>query len=418
MMSRKKNHKPNVRTTSESDIAKMQHRVAIVANPTSGGGAGQRQLDDVTAALARRSTLDGGATLAVQPFPTTRGGEGGAKALEALRWRPTVLVVIGGDGTLSECVHAIFSMASETAAAEATAHHEMQDRKSVPPVVVPPIVYMVAGTGSDFSRLGFCAMKGDDVANAILDGVDVEADVGFVRGLAPAAAAGAAAAAPTSPPLEQLRYFINIASVGLGPGTVVRAERYKGSCCRLFGGGCVFCCAGCVGLCCGAPLEVKLRPLSLPQGASTYGGGETAAPDPRSEESVARAIAAADAEHLPFLTISVASLAFCNGRFHGGGLQPSPTSRIDSHVLESVAWTEGFCGMLCGLAELYNGKAAGWKSTTVLRNSCFQLLPADAGAAASGEHLRFECDGELGPRAPAVIGIVPGRRITLRCMKS
>lgn len=97
--------------------------VSLIANPVSGGGRGEKFIDPVMGALSARF---GGARL----FRTEKLGHARQLAQQQADAAVDLIVALGGDGTVSECVDGI----------------QLSKNPSTPLAIIP------AGTGSDFVR--------------------------------------------------------------------------------------------------------------------------------------------------------------------------------------------------------------------------------------------------------------------------
>jgi diacylglycerol kinase (ATP) len=159
--------------------------ITMICNARSGRGGVARALPDVQAHLERRE-------LRYEIRYTERAGHATELARAALASGSRFLVAVGGDGTVHEVVNGMIA-----------------DDKPVNPDAVLGVV--AAGTGSDFIKtFGIPAMAGHAVAH--LDGPEsFSIDIGKIT-------------------YDQngdtaVRYFPNIAEVGLGAEVVARALR-------------------------------------------------------------------------------------------------------------------------------------------------------------------------------------------------
>jgi YegS/Rv2252/BmrU family lipid kinase len=166
-----------------------RERPHVIVNPRSGGGRAGRTFPEVHAILERRLG-------AVDVSFTERPGHAIALAREAARAGASVVIAVGGDGTLHEVANGVLEARSDVA-----------------------VGYVGQGTGGDFRRSLGIEHRLDAYVDAIAEGRDRRVDVGKVvyRGEGGA---------------QQTRWFVNILSAGMG-GLVVR---YVGALSRVLGG--------------------------------------------------------------------------------------------------------------------------------------------------------------------------------------
>jgi diacylglycerol kinase (ATP) len=159
--------------------------LTLICNARSGRGGVARRLPEVKAQLEKRD-LDYAIRYTERPGDATR------IAREALEAGSRFLVAVGGDGTIHEVVNGM-----------------IENDKPVTPEAVFGVV--AAGTGSDFIKtFGIPDMPGHAVAH--LDGNEsFPIDIGKIT--------------YGEDGNEKVRYFANIAEVGLGSEVVDRAAR-------------------------------------------------------------------------------------------------------------------------------------------------------------------------------------------------
>lgn len=167
----------------------MAVRPLLIVNPWAGGGRAGRALPAVRAVVERRLGP-------VDVAPTERSGHAVSLAAEAARGGRSLIVAVGGDGTLHEVANGVL----EAGAAAA-------------------VGYIGQGTGGDFRRTLGLEHRLDRYIDAIASGRERPVDVGRAtfRGL---------------DGTPRARWFVNILSAGLG-GLV---DRYVADATRLFGG--------------------------------------------------------------------------------------------------------------------------------------------------------------------------------------
>ncbi|KAG5481231.1 hypothetical protein CUR178_06463 [Leishmania enriettii] len=222
-----------------------------------------------------------------------------------------ILLVVGGDGTLSEITNGLCegtlaefaqlapSSSAHTNAATTTSHAHVECEAAVLSHLLPAVLYVPGGTGSDFAKFGLCCRTAEDALRVVHDGLvhqlfsgagkscgdgrshrDTEA-CGVVTLSSPAAEQ----CAPTPPALptcaahavdigriEFLRtgtrhFFINECSAGMSCSVIQRGERFKR--CRwisMLGGLLLFAASAFVSLLLMAPkpLYICKLPLRVP----------------------------------------------------------------------------------------------------------------------------------------------------------
>lgn len=169
----------------------MAHKIHFIVNPNSGGGSVGKNWDNLLARIENKVGK-------IEYSFTNSKGHGSTIALECCNQKNEILVVIGGDGTVSETVDGIIKSKNTNVS----------------------ILVLNLGTGGDFSRsLG---VPGDlDIAlDRIQSGIKKNVDVGIVKYKSELTG-------------ELLtRYFVNITGCGMA-GAVVRTVN-KSS--KKFGG--------------------------------------------------------------------------------------------------------------------------------------------------------------------------------------
>jgi diacylglycerol kinase (ATP) len=161
----------------------------VIANPRSGGGRAGRALDEVRAALERRL---GAVDLAV----TERPMHAADLARDAARGGRSLLIAVGGDGTLHEVANGVLDAGGGAA-----------------------VGYVGQGTGGDLRRALGVEHRLEAYVDAIASGRERRIDAGKCRFRAPEGVATE-------------RWFVNILSVGMG-GLV---DRYVSKTTKALGG--------------------------------------------------------------------------------------------------------------------------------------------------------------------------------------
>jgi diacylglycerol kinase (ATP) len=167
----------------------MAMRPLLIVNPSAGGGRAGRALPAVRAVVERRLGP-------VDVAATERSGHAIPLAAEAARGGRSLIVAVGGDGTLHEVANGVLEAGGAAA-----------------------VGYIGQGTGGDFRRTLGLEHRLDRYIDAIASGRERPVDVGRAtfRGL---------------DGTPRARWFVNILSAGLG-GLV---DRYVADATRLFGG--------------------------------------------------------------------------------------------------------------------------------------------------------------------------------------
>jgi YegS/Rv2252/BmrU family lipid kinase len=103
----------------------------------------------------------------------------------------------------------------------------------------------------------------------------------------------------------------------------------------------------------------------------------------------------------PNESLSVTTLAVCNGQFFGGGMKVSPTADPHDGAFDVTVWS-GYAlkDFILKSAGLYSGDHVKWKGTRTLR--CRELV------ATSKERVLIDCDGEQPGFLDCRITMVPG----------
>lgn len=156
----------------------MDEHIAVLSNPSAGKGRAAAAAD---AAIARLRSE--GARVAA--YAGSSALDTSRLAAEALAKKPSALVVVGGDGTLSGILQVATS----------------QD---------VPIVFVAAGTGNDFARaVGLPRGDAGAAASLALYGVPRSVDVGEVR-------SG-----------DEVRLFLTVAALGFDAKVTDRTDRLR-----------------------------------------------------------------------------------------------------------------------------------------------------------------------------------------------
>ncbi len=167
----------------------------LIANPNSGGGRTRKRLPEILNALANAI---GPVTL----YKTRRPGDATDLTRKALAEGAELVIAVGGDGTLNECVNGFFD--GEVALSPGA-----------------QFSFIMSGTGGDFRRTFGLDTELDSYIDAIASGRTQEIDLGRISYV-------------NNDGAPEMRYFNNICSFGLS-GRVDRAVN-RAWLSKLFGG--------------------------------------------------------------------------------------------------------------------------------------------------------------------------------------
>ncbi len=161
-------------------MAKYKHRHVII-NPNSSGGATGRQWAELSAIMANRLGEFG------HDFTDAPGAAIGL-ARKAAEKGADLIIVVGGDGTISETVNGIMTAKTKKR---------------------PAIAVVNQGTGGDFVRTLGVPTDLRLALNSIVEGRETNVDVGKLEFIGNSG-------------LQTTRYFVNVAGCGMA-GEVVRS---------------------------------------------------------------------------------------------------------------------------------------------------------------------------------------------------
>ena len=353
------------------------------------------------------------------------------------------VAAIGGDGTLSEVVNGLFRATLGKYESERTGSSASGEAVDVSESVylsrhLPRFIYLPAGTGADFARLGYGCKSEADLISVLTNPPPPtmhRIDVGSVF----------------FPNTGSRKFFINECSVGMSGDVIIRTEQLKKSFLRHLGGTITFFAAAIMALLTLAPKPYRL--LRLAEKSSTVDAGsqlqtsdnkdQEAEPDNSSslqstmyhdvyqhlqanEEhqqvatSQQRKMQAPASSHssqhrhtssVPPAVIAervsqvgnwvdfpAATVVFANGKYFGGGLMVCPHGDPTDQLLAVTCWYATFVPFVFRLLSVYNGNHRKWKSTTILEGARFLI---DVGRGELPQYC--ELDGELGEHLPAVV---------------
>jgi YegS/Rv2252/BmrU family lipid kinase len=296
----------------------------LVINPQSAGGKTERRWPQLRATIHE----------AYGPFEErfTRGhGDAIRVTREALRAGAELIVAVGGDGTINEVVNGFFD--GDDAINPAAAFG-----------ILP------AGTGGDFIKT-LSVPRDTAAAAANLRSPARAIDVGRLRYVA-------------TDGKEATRYFINIASFGIG-GLV---DRYANQSSKALGGTLSFAIAT---LKAGASYKNVSCEIRCDGGSAKEG--------------------------------RIYNVAVANGRYFGGGMKIAPNAALDDGYFDVVTLGDfNFGDMLLRGLDVYSGKHLQNPKVTVVRARKIEAR------ALNGSEVLLDVDGEQPGRLPATFELLPG----------
>ena len=291
----------------------------VVANPKAGKGRVGEHLSDIERRLRARG-FDPRMVTTQQP------GDAVTATRRALQDGDTFIVAVGGDGTVHEVVNGMF-----------------EDGKTIVPQ--PLLGVIPAGSGCDFVKTFGLP---DDVAGACahLDGTNIfPIDVGKVTFVDHDGGA-------------QVRYFPNIAEVGLGGAVVARAAKLP----RSLGRSVYF-----FGFWLTLP-RFKRFTVTVEADSKSFQGGAY-------------------------------NVVVANGQFYGGGMRISPRSWPSDGMLDVIVMTGPKSDSFTTLPKVYRGEH--------LPHPNMRELKASTVRVEADRPLPIEADGEMLGLSPATFEVVP-----------
>ncbi|HEX8069725.1 MAG TPA: diacylglycerol kinase family protein [Pyrinomonadaceae bacterium] len=302
----------------------------VIVNPTSAAGA-------TGAAWPRLASELRAHFGAFEPAFTAARGDGRRIAARAAAAGRAFIVACGGDGTISEVANGIL---------EAGAPAELG--------VLP------SGTGGDFRRTLALPGGAAAAARALRDGRTELIDVGRVEFVNHEGA-------------DEARYFLNVASCGMG-GEVVRRVKAEG----------------------GGRLARGSARLLGGRGAFALAALQTTL-------SFTKPIIRVQLDGRPKRRLTVANLCVANARYFGGGMKIAPEAKLNDGLLDVVALGDlDTLTILTNVHRLYLGTHLGMQQ---VHHAHAQRVIARA--ADESQPVLLEVDGELVGTLPASFEIKP-----------
>jgi diacylglycerol kinase (ATP) len=297
----------------------------FIINPASARGATLQAWAD-----ARKEVVAAGVSF--EEHVTTHAAEATEVAREALKIGVARIVAVGGDGTLSEVVNGYFDDRGRAISSDAA------------------IGLLPSGTGSDFRRsLGLTSRR--DSIRALIEPK---------ARLVDAARAEFKGQDGTS----VSRFFINVASFGLGGDVSALVNRWRNTLPRWIGGRARFAAAAIAALGRYKNIAVSLRV------------------DQRE------------------LKINSNLIVVANGRFAGGGMMLAPHAELDDGLLDVIV-TDGATRLdvVKELPRIHRGAH--------LKNPKVHEMRAHEVSIKAGEPMAIDLDGEMVGYTPARLSVLP-----------
>lgn len=335
----------------------------IIVNPASAGGATGDAWPGVASEVRRH----------FGPFEvafTRRGGEAAEIAEREARAGRALLIACGGDGTVNEVANGILRSGARA-----------------------ELGLLPSGTGGDFRRTIRMPARAADAARLLRDGSTRAIDAGRVtftsdggkltRGGEAARdadeAVGDGGERANDGGGEEARFFINVASFGMG-GEVIR--RVKGR-------------------------------AGLPAGAARVLGGKVsfALAAIRSTLAFEKPAVRVALDGRAESRLTVTNFCVANARYFGGGMKIAPNAKLDDGLFDVVAVGDlSALSILANSYRVYLGTHLGMQQVQHARARTVTARPAGK------EEVKLEIDGELAGRLPATFEILP-KALRVRCPK-
>jgi YegS/Rv2252/BmrU family lipid kinase len=305
----------------------------IIVNPASAGGATGKAWATLASDVRRHF---GAFAVAF----TKKGGEAveiaEREAFEGRRF----IIACGGDGTISEVANGILRAGADA-----------------------ELGVLPSGTGGDFRRTLEIPARHADAARRLREGSTRVLDAGRVTFLNERG--------------EESRFFVNVASFGMGGDVIKRVKSREGlpaGAARVLGGKLSFAAAALQATLAFEKPEVKIK----------LDGG------PQSQ-------------------LRVTNFCVANARYFGGGMKIAPAALMNDGLLDVIAVGDmNALTILVNSYRVYLGTHLGMQDVQHARARRVEAR------SASGETVKLEVDGELVGRLPAVFEVLPGA-LRVRC---
>ncbi len=311
------------RAKSFLKVTGMAGELFFLVNPAAGNGSTGKSWPKIAAYL-KEEIGDFEAYLTSCPLDAKK------QAALALGRGTRKLICVGGDGTLNEVINGIMTY-SETLARDVV------------------IGFMPNGTGCDLAKTIALPKHVNEAVRVILEGKTLSMDLGKIRHA-------------DNGGENRVRYFHNIASMGLGGEVVRKVNRTS----KRFGPFLSFIWATLITI-----FNYKKKRILL-----TVDGS-----DP--------------------IEAVIWHVAVANGQFQGGGMWVAPDARVDDGIFDiTIVGDMTLPEVLVNLHNLYNGRIKSVRQVVSLKGRIIE--------ASSMEKVFLDVDGEEPGTLPVKIELLPG----------
>ncbi|VEG90770.1 diacylglycerol/lipid kinase family protein [Legionella spiritensis] len=298
----------------------MSH-IAVVINPVAGNGFGKRAWQILQPGLHAMFQK-------ISSRMSNHADDIGIMTRDLLSAKPDYLLIVGGDGTLSQVVNSLF-----------------QDEKQLSPET--RLAFFNCGCGGDFVRQ-FPAQKITEFLDRLAHNQYITTNIGQIR-------FGD----------QRVKYFVNIASVGMSAQVVVNAS--KGGWLKKLGGSVFYFIHGLSALLRYKPGKVRIR-----------------------------------CDNHPVETSDVWLIALCNGQYFGGNMHIAPLARIDDDMLDVVTVLNfNRIKVMFKFIKIYTGRH-------LLEKQVHYMQAREVTLDTDQTDIPVEADGEFLGYLPAAFTLIPG----------
>ncbi|MBL8192816.1 MAG: diacylglycerol kinase family lipid kinase [Blastocatellia bacterium] len=304
----------------------------IIVNPASANGSTGRNWPGLA---ARISNYFGQFNCVF----TKKAGDAKDLAASAANGGRKFIIACGGDGTISEVVNGILS----------------SDSNNIELGILPH------GSGGDFRKTLDLPSRFEDAAHALANGISQEIDVGQVTFI-------------NTKKIEETRYFINVASFGMGGEVVKRTESSN----KTFGGTLAYAYATLA-----TTLSYECPEIFL------------------------------QCDELAKQRWRIATGIVANGCYFGGGMKIAPNAELTDGLFDVVVVKE--LSKLAILANTHHLYAGTHLDLSYVAST--KVKKIKAWAVDSKRIVRLELDGEFVGQLPATFEL-KAQKINIRCPKS